>query len=173
MRKLLYTAVSVVSSTLFVDAMNQGISYHSALQEQKKHVSVLIPRCSPTTEKKLQEKFVENTKKILKNGVVDQKGIVSPLIHECKEIFFGTENTEDIKMYEEYEAETIDVQEAAEWIVNIYCGIPDAALRLQALYEGIGDYDRSLFWAIVSCDLGYKSGVEAVGRLISLRERRL
>lgn len=172
MRKLLYTIVGVVSSVLFINAMDSGISYHSALQEQKKHVGVLIPRCSPTTEQKLQDRFVGNTKKILEKGTIDRREIASHLIHECKEIFFGTESTEDIRMYEEYESEKTDIQEAAKWIVDVYCGIPDAALRLQALYEGIGDYDRSLFWALVSCDLGYKSGAEAVGRLMNLIERR-
>lgn len=173
MKRLLLATFYMTSSVLFVSAMNAEISYHSALQEQKKCIDVPMPRCEEIMAQKLQDMFVENTKKILQGGMINKKEIVNPLINECKEIFFGTENKEDIQMYEEYESEKEDVQEAVKWVIGVCYGLPDAALRLQALYESIEDYDRSLFWALVACDLGYKSGTEAVGRLISLIENGL
>ncbi|MBR1734439.1 MAG: hypothetical protein IJ730_03165 [Alphaproteobacteria bacterium] len=172
MKRLVYSIACMVNFVLLTDAMDSGISYHSALQEQKKRIDVLRPRCGAIMEQKLQNMFVENTKKILQGGAINKREAADPLIDECKEIFFGTENKEDIQMYGEYESEKEDIQEAVKWIVDVCCGLPDAALRLQALYENIGDYDRSLFWALVACDLGYKSGTEAVGRLMSLIENR-
>ncbi len=168
MKRLVYAMAYVVNFVLSAYAMDSGISYHSALQEQKKRIDILRPRCDAIMEQKLQDMFVKNTNKILRIGEINKGETVYPLIEECKGIFFGTENKEDIQMYEEYESEKENMHEAVKWIVEVCYGLPDAALRLQALYENIGDYEHSLFWALVACDLGYKSGTEAVGRLLNL-----
>ncbi len=50
-------------------------------------------------------------------------------------------------------------------MANLFEGLPEAALKLQSFYEILGSIDKSFFWALVACKLGYESGAEDIGRL--------
>lgn len=142
-----------------------GVSYHSALQEQQKHQGIAIAKCDPKTEQKLLEQFytISDKLSLLQNSDFRDKLTVSPLMAEYKKIFYNISD-DMISAYEEYEDDITNI----DFIIEANDGLPSAAPILQSLYESIGDYRHSLFWALVSCHLGYKTAPEAVGKLLIL-----
>lgn len=143
-----------------------GISYHS-IEELKPEflTSLPKPKCDPETLEKLRRAYDQNTKDIF-----EDKKTLSELIKDCKKVFF---NTDDgfLPVYEDYEediGEGESVKDRVKKIIEVSGGLPEAASRLQALYEQENNFEKSLLWGLVACYLGIQSAPESVGRILLL-----
>lgn len=152
-------------------SFSSGINYHSALKEQQMHVQMPSVKCDIETELLLRKKFDDTTYFLTsKNIDLSNSEYNSRLIAEYKKIFYNISD-DMIPMYEEYE-ENMD-EDNISLIIEANEGLPEAATKLQSLYEVTGDYKHSFFWALVSCRLGYKTGAEAIGRLLLLMKKEV
>ena len=144
----------------------EGISYHS-IEELKPEflASLPKPKCDAETLEKLRRAYDQNTKDIF-----EDKKTLSELIKDCKKVFFNTDD-DWLYIYEGYEEdieEEKSVQDRVKEIIEVSEGLPEAASRLQALYEQDNNLEKSLLWGLVACYLGIQSAPESVGRILLL-----
>ena len=145
-----------------------GISYHS-IEELKPEflTSLAKPKCDAETLEKLRKDYEQNTKDIF-----EDKKTLPDLIKDCKKIFFNTDD-DLLYLYEGYEEDIEDeknVKDIVHEIIEVSTGLPEAASRLQALYEQDNNFDKSLLWGLVACYLGVQSAPESVERILAWRE---
>ena len=143
-----------------------GISYHS-IEELKPEflTSLPKPKCDAETLEKLRKAYDQNTKDIF-----EDKKTLSELIKDCKKVFFNIDD-DFLHIYEDYEediGEGESVKDRVNEIIEISEGLPEAASRLQALYEQENNFEKSLLWGLVACYLGIQSAPESVGRILLL-----
>ena len=144
----------------------EGISYHS-IEELKPGflASLPKPKCDAETLEKLRKDYDQNAADML-----FEKKSLSELIKDCKKIFFNIDD-EVLPIYEDYEediGEGENVKDRVKEIIEIAEGLPEAASRLQALYEQENNFEKSLLWGLVACYLGIQSAPESVGRILLL-----
>lgn len=143
-----------------------GISYHS-IEELKPEflTSLPKPKCDAETLEKLRKDYDQNA-----SDMLFEKKSLSELIKDCKKVFFNTDD-DFLPIYEDYEediGEGKSVKDRVKEIIEISEGLPEAASRLQSLYEQENNFEKSLLWGLVACYLGVQSAPESVGRILLL-----
>lgn len=171
MKKTFYITMVTVLSIEAGNTMN-CISYHSIVENEKKQERIQCVDCLNSAE--LQDSMNANTLRFITANPLDKRKVAEELLPEYKRMFCNSDD--EMLILNQLEEEfmipsflSLSEDTLSEVAADIAClceGLREVAVKIQNMYEFIGEYRRSLLWAVVSYKLGCQGAEEAIGRLL-------
>ena len=147
--------------------VNQVVSYH-LFSGSPSRISNEIPI---ETRSKLESDLSVYNERFQKAACTQLRFVANSLLDCYKKVFANDnnadENLDDIFLQEQRVFDDISViEEASDKICEMCHGLPEAALRLESMYETLGLYKLALLWAHVSHKFGFSQAKKEASRLL-------